>query len=82
MAIVSPNGQYMAKMQYDGNFVVYNGNQETGTPIWVSSTNGYYLAYLMFQIDGNVVVYSSGGGAVWGSNVYGSYTPSLLNLQM
>jgi Tol biopolymer transport system component len=61
MALVSPNKQYMAKMQYDGNFVVYNGNQETGTVMWQTSTSGNYLAFMSFQSDGNMCIYNSTG---------------------
>jgi hypothetical protein len=82
MALLSPSGQYMAKMQADGNFVVYNGNQETGTPIWAANTGPVNFAYLKFQTDGNLVVYNSAGGALWGSNAYGSYNASLLTLKM
>jgi hypothetical protein len=82
MALVSPNGQYMAKMQNDGNLVVFNGNQETGSVVWATATNGNYLAYLSFQTDANLVVFSSAAAVKWSSNVYGAYTASSLSLQM
>jgi hypothetical protein len=55
--LVSPNGKYQAKMQTDGNFVIYEEN----TPIWNTNTVGkaeepYRLA---MQPDGNLVVYGS-----------------------
>jgi hypothetical protein len=80
MALVSPSGQYMAKMQYDGNFVVFNGNQETGTVVWASGTNGNN--YVTLQYDGNLLIYSRAGALKWASNAYGSSNASLLNLRM
>ena len=47
-----------AKMQADGNFVIYNG----ATALWSTGTAGYTNAYLCFQVDGNMVVYSPDGG--------------------
>jgi hypothetical protein len=82
MALVSPNGQYMAKMQYDGNFVVYNGNQETGSAVWATSTNGNYMGYLYIQTNANLVLFNSTGQIKWSSNVFGAYTASSLSLQM
>lgn len=53
-----------AVMQGDGNFVVYdNGNVRFHT-----GTNGHPGAYLRFQnSDGNLVVYSTAGQALWQS---------------
>ncbi|CAA7406364.1 unnamed protein product [Spirodela intermedia] len=58
-----------AAMQKDGNFVVYNGNNNA---VWASGSNrgnGNYI--LILQRDRNVVIY---GGSIWasGSNAYGT----------
>lgn len=58
-----------AAMQKDGNFVVYDGNNNA---VWASGTNrgdGNYV--LILQRDRNVVIY---GGSIWGSgsNAYGA----------
>lgn len=58
-----------ATMQKDGNFVVYNGNNNA---VWASGSNGRVDNYvLILQHDRNVVVY---GGSIWGSgsNAYGT----------
>jgi hypothetical protein len=82
MSLISPSGQYKAKMQFDGNFVIYNGNQETGTAVWATSTSGNYLAHFTLQTDGNLIVFSSTGAVSWASNAYGGYNASLLSLKM
>ncbi|MCL2493909.1 MAG: hypothetical protein FWF33_07725, partial [Clostridiales bacterium] len=65
-SIVSANGTYKAKMQSDGNFVVFNG----GTPIFITNTAGKTGAYAKFQGDGNFVLYQS-GAAIWNSGTAG-----------
>jgi hypothetical protein len=49
-------------MQWDGNFVTYHGSH---VPVWASGTDGQHGAYLVVQNDGNVVVYSLSGNALW-----------------
>jgi outer membrane protein assembly factor BamB len=60
-----PRGMRAAEavMQTDGNFVVYD--LDTGTPIWHTHTDGHPGAYLNIQDDGNLVVYSAEGEALW-----------------
>jgi outer membrane protein assembly factor BamB len=60
-----PRGSRAAEavMQYDGNFVVYD--LETGTPVWATHTDGHPGAFLNVQGDGNLVVYSAEGEALW-----------------
>jgi hypothetical protein len=55
--LVSPNGKYEARMQSDGNFVIY----QEDTPIWNTNTVGSADApyRLAMQPDGNLVVYGS-----------------------
>jgi microsomal dipeptidase-like Zn-dependent dipeptidase len=52
--LTSPSGRFIAIMQADGNFVVYNQNN----PVWASNTNGQGSApfNLIIQSDGNLVV--------------------------
>jgi hypothetical protein len=72
--LLSQDSVYFAKMQSDGNFVVYSAKGRNGRaedhPIWASNTNGkgtgpYRLA---MQDDGNLVVYDSSGKPTWASN--------------
>ncbi|HEU0141057.1 MAG TPA: hypothetical protein VFQ79_15145 [Bryobacteraceae bacterium] len=55
--LVSNNGKYEARMQLDGNFVIYSQD----TPIWATQTHGQERApyRLAMQPDGNLVVYGS-----------------------
>nr|BAR23299.1 putative phage minor tail protein L [uncultured Mediterranean phage uvMED] len=76
-ALVSPNGWFTAKMQKDGNFVIYKKpGGSTDHAIWATNTNigvnanGYSL---VMQADGNLVLYNddvarndyAGGSVVW-----------------
>lgn len=76
-ALVSTNGWFTAKMQPDGNFVIYKKpGGSTDHAIWATNTNigvntnGYSL---VMQADGNLVLYNddvarsnySGGSVVW-----------------
>jgi hypothetical protein len=56
-----------ARMQRDGNFVVYNSES---TPVWASGTSGYPGATLTVQDDGNVVIYYQ-GSPVWATQTGG-----------
>lgn len=51
-------------MQDDGNFVLYDQNNE---PVWASNTDGFPGAYVSVQDDGNLVIYQN-GNALWASN--------------
>ncbi len=73
--IASPNGQYRALMQTDGNLVVY-GN---GRALWSSRTSGAPGAELVMQDDGNAVLYV-GSRAVWSTGTSGT-GPARLALQ-
>ena len=53
-ALVSRNKVFVAKMQNDGNFVVYGNNY----PLWNAGPNAGSPWRLTVQIDGNVVRYS------------------------
>lgn len=54
-----------AKMQSDGNFVLYDLHN---APVWASNTAGSPGAYLAIQDDGNMVVYRKDGHPLWATN--------------
>ena len=60
----SPNKQYEAYMQDDGNFVVYQVGVKA---LWASNT-GTPGSSIVMQTDGNLVVYQPDGRPVWSSN--------------
>ena len=62
-------GGYVAIMQGDGNFVVYD---DTSSPLFATGTDGHSGATLAIQDDGNTVVYA-GGSALWATNTDGIY---------
>jgi hypothetical protein len=74
--LTSPNGQYIAFMQDDGNFVLYWGrfpDQMIGA-MWATGTSGtgYWLS---MQTDGNLVLYKAAGQSVWTSGTQGRSGP-------
>jgi hypothetical protein len=74
--LMSPNGKYMAKMQTDGNFVVWYGSpQQPGGAMWVTNTPGNPGGYFKFGTDGNLVVYNASNSITWTSSV-GNYSRS------
>jgi len=68
-SLTSSNGQHIAAMQTDGNFVVYTNGQAK----WASNTNGQGTGpfRLLCQDDGNLVVYDATGRATWASGTNG-----------
>lgn len=73
--LASPNGQYCAVLQDDGNFVLYWGllpDKLIGA-MWASGTSGPSELgdqYLAMQKDGNLVLYRD-GKPVWASDTGG-----------
>jgi hypothetical protein len=68
----SPNGQYCAVLQDDGNFVLYWGclpDKLIGA-MWACDTVGVGVQSLSLQKDGNLVLYRD-GKPVWASNTAG-----------
>lgn len=61
------NGRFVAALQSDGNFVVYDG----GRAVFASATSGTANARLVVQGDGNVVLYGS-SGARWQTGTRGT----------
>lgn len=76
-SLISPNGQYSAKMQSDGNFVVYLGT----TVRFATGTSGNPGSHLAIQSDGNVVVYSSPNAPLWNSQTSGFASKTSLKMQ-
>jgi subtilase family serine protease len=74
--LVSPNGQYTLTVKASGNVVVSGNN----CVIWSSGTTGTGN-YLTMQTDGNLVIYSSAGKALWASGTNGSGSADHLSLQ-
>jgi len=64
----SESGRFQARMQGDGNFVVY----DNGDPIWASETMGSGGVRITLQGDQHLVMYNQieGGDPVWATNVY------------
>jgi len=68
-SLTSPNGQFVAAFQGDGNLVVYRIGQNTA--LWASSTHGKAGTRVIMQADGNLVMYTAGNQPVWASNTAG-----------
>lgn len=57
-------------MQQDGN-LVFSARTDSGwKEIWASETDGNPGAYALMQDDGNLVVYSTGGSALWHAGTF------------
>jgi hypothetical protein len=54
-----------ARMQEDGNLVLYTCSNQAA---WSSGSDGRGGAYLAIQDDRNVVIYTQGGDAVWATD--------------
>lgn len=59
-------GSYLTMQSSDGNLVLYPPGG--GDSPWASGTTGNPGAYLSVQNDGNMVVYSSSGSALWSTS--------------
>ncbi len=94
-ALVSSNGQYAAKMQSDGNFVIYNTS--TGAATWSSQTQkqdhtGWFFGAgswsdppgkrVAVQADGNLVIYADNNKARWSSDTYSTSANRAFKLTM
>lgn len=72
--IQSPNGEYIFYLQGDGNAVIYKIKDDTNvTPqnkwsaIWSTKTANTGGQKIVFQNDGNLVLYDTSGKALWSS---------------
>ena len=61
--IYSPDGRYATILQSDGNLVTYG----PGGARWNTGTSGKGGVLVVFQGDGNIVMYTSSWKAVWAS---------------
>lgn len=70
-ALVSKNGRYEARLQMDGNFVIYKYPENKA--LWTSKTYGKGVApyILKLQNDGNLVVYDGRNSVIWASGTNG-----------
>jgi len=69
----SNNQNFFARVQDDGNFVLYKDrNFAAENSIWSSNTYGKGSApfYLRTQTDGNLVLYDAHNTATWSSNTW------------
>jgi hypothetical protein len=73
----SCDGRFQFVLQGDGNLVLYM----SGTPLWASNTVGSGAAFAVMQDDGNFVVYTSAGTAVWSSVTAGAGCGTYLVVQ-
>ena len=81
--IVSPSGEYFAKVQNDGNFVVRQCTQaggcacghdqqgQTSNVKWGANQAGQGATYATFNSDGNFVLRRPDGSTVWGTDTAG-----------
>jgi len=73
----SNRGVHFAKMQTDGNFVVYSAQTKNGAgqdnAIWASNTVGlgYAPRRVVLQVDGNLVLYDTYNNVYWSSGTSG-----------
>lgn len=83
--IASENGAYFAKMQEDGNLVVYCSTHfHHKNALWSSHTNskGEGPYYLKMQHDGNAVLYDKHEKALWSTKTDGKgQAPYKLKMQ-
>ncbi len=77
--LLSPNGQYSAVMQDDGNFVLYWGRwpDRVVGPMWATDSNGKSGVTATMQTDGNLVL--NGGG--WSTGTPGKSGPLFAAMQ-
>jgi hypothetical protein len=69
--LVSPNSMFRAIMQQDGNFVIYNNNNNT--PIWNTESNANAIPSdlpfrLTLETEGKLVIYDTHDGEMWSAN--------------
>jgi hypothetical protein len=70
-AIASCNNRYVAELQTDGNFV-WRDSQQNDAAIWTTSTSHSDGSLLLFQTDGNLVLYDGNQNALWSTHTQGS----------
>ncbi|CAF1423921.1 unnamed protein product [Didymodactylos carnosus] len=81
----SENGSYYARIQSDGNFVVYTSpDWNSSHAVWASGTHGKHIGpyYLAMQTDGNLVIYGGSHHPIWASQTMGKGTGPPYYLEM
>ena len=71
-ANIPGGGPYIAIMQTDGNFVVYQDQLGSQVAVWASGTSGNNGAYLQLDNAGNLEILSSSGTVL--KQLYGTYS--------
>ena len=79
-ANIPGGGQYIAIMQTDGNFVVYQDHSGNQVAVWASNTGGNSGAYLSLDNKGNLSIVSSSGTVL--NQLYGTYNSSNPNVKL
>jgi hypothetical protein len=64
----SPNKKFVAKLQQDGNFVVFS----TARVLWATATENKSANHLILQDDGNLVIYKGDNKALWDTGTWKS----------
>ncbi|MGW4382479.1 hypothetical protein [Kitasatospora sp. NPDC004531] len=59
-------------LQSDGNLVEYRWDGGSRRACWATGTNGSGAHHATYQTDGNFVLYTQGGTALWSSNSAGT----------
>src|SRR5262249_53562293 len=65
-SVTSCDGRFRLTMQYDGNFVLYQG----GSALWATGTWGSTGYTAIQQNDGNLVVYDVNQHALWAAGTW------------
>lgn len=65
-SLISCDGRFDLTLQTNGNLVLYQGS----TPLWASGTAGRGAARVAMQYDGNLVIYSASGQALWSPGIH------------
>ena len=67
--MISENGEYVFKVQSDGNLVLYKGGSEV---LWASGTlgNGHETYKMTMQDDNHLVIRDDDSEVIWAPHVY------------
>jgi hypothetical protein len=68
--LTSCSGRFFLVHQGDGNVVLYDN--QNGSALWSTRTNGRSTDALIMQSDGNLVLYAPGGNPLWSSRTHGN----------
>jgi hypothetical protein len=82
--IVSTNQKYILWLAYDGKLRVHKYvNNKLGNVIWIAKGSGFSNAFknakLIFQDDGNLVVYDGNNKARWSSKTHPAFDAKFRN---